>query len=308
MNPSFHFRPNRQSAGGFSLVEMLVALAVSLVLLTLVASVVSNSASVTLTIHNRLAAYHDANMAFDYLAQDFGSLVPSSLTQNTLSIVPDQVAGSTGGTASSMWIVLLGRPASARQSNNVYLNQGVMSAISYRVAYQDPISPTDPAPSKSFALYRSVVTTTPSNFLNQTPGTTWDLYANFWMNYWGTYSAGGNTPLDDYLLGDVVGIQVNLNYSYIPAPTDATPTPGATLISVPVTSGTGEVALTPSGFTGNITSSGANIPLSVNITMTLLRAHGATLYQKGAWSLQKAILQDGIVISRNIPIGTCSVD
>ena len=311
---------------GFTLVETLVALVISVILISMISSMVLSSASATSAIHSRLAAFHDANLALDYLAQDFASLVPANLKLGTMSIYPEKVTGGQAGdTASSVWIMLLSHPASAQQttaSSGIYQNQGAISAVSYRLAYQDPVLSNGPY--KSFALYRSVVplpptsgAVAPSRYLSQANPTD---FHDFWLTFWGTYSTNNNPPLSDYLLGDVVNIQVTLNYSYLANSTDTNLTLMSVQLQNPVdwTFSTSTAAPGAStGFAGNDlvaaanvagANPGANVPISIDVSLTILRAHGALMYQKGAWTLQQAIQQEGVTVSRNLPIQTNSPD
>jgi len=302
---TIRLRPHH--AHGFTLVELLVSLAVALILLTLVASMVSVAANMTTTIHNRLFAFHDANLALDYLAQDLGAIVPPSQSsttgsvqnQTTLTIYPDTVNG-----VSTWWIMCLSRPRGTT-------TPGAVAAVSYRMAYQDPNQSTTGS-TKSFALYRSVITTvgsSPSFFYQP------DLYLGYWQTEWTTYAPSNIVPVDDYLLGNVVGITIKLNYRYYTSSTDTT----GTVVSVPLTSlPNHQVNLTNAGFVvANISGADIpqaqmpNVPLSVDMVFTILRAHGAALYQAqaGPWSaLSYAISHDSISISRNFPILNGPVD
>jgi len=291
----------RLSRDGFSLVEMMVTLVVSLTLVGLIASTVLNAASMTQSIRNRLSAYHDANLALDYLAQDIGSTIAPDLSQSTLSIYPENVTAGTS-VASSLWLMLLSRPGSAHQTSNVYVNQGVVSTVSYRIVYQDIISPTNPHPNKAFTLYRSVITTPTgtTSFFGQS-----DLH-NFWQNYWSTYAPSGSVPLDDYLLGDVVGMQMKVNYDFYPTPTDAVPNPSEIVLATALSQ---NATWTSSGLTGaDISILGSSVPVSLDVSLTVLRAHGAFMLQQGVWTLQQAIARDSIIVSRNLPIRTNALD
>jgi prepilin-type N-terminal cleavage/methylation domain-containing protein len=291
---------NSRRCRGFTLVEMLVSLTVSLIILGLVAVLVFNAANLTSTIHNRLAAFHDSNLALDYLAQDLASILPpsqsisgagTSQTQTTLTITPDTVNG-----VSTWWITFLSRPRGVTPP-------GMVAAVSYRMAYQDP-NQSVVGSTKEFALYRSVVTTinASKSFFNQT-----DLNTGYWSQVWPTYAPSNIIPVDDYLLGNVVGISIKANYRYFQSATDVT----GTIASVPLTS---SLNCTNAGFIGtditNATPSanGPNIPLSIDIIFTVLRSHGAGLYQDGSWTLSQANVRDGITITRNFSLKFNSVD
>jgi len=282
--PELPFRPHRQAGpAGFTLIEMLVALAVAMLLLVLVATITSSSLSLNTLVHGRLLAQQDAKAALDFLERDFDALAPAEKGRTTLTIMHETVDGP-GGTneISSFWITLLSRPVSSSYQNQI-------RTVSYRLLYLDPMVPG--GSNKRLTLYRTELPKTLSGnataFLDVA-----DLHADFWKDYWATHAAdnGGKTLLNDYLVENIVDIQVTLNYLAADgAPASLTLPAGAA------------VRWTSNGFEGTSLTT-ANTPVSITLVLTSLRPAGVKLYESGAMTLATAIRQQGVVLSRTFPI------
>ena len=275
--------PNPARPAGFTLIEMLVALAVAMLLLVLVASITSSSLSMNTLIHGRLLAQQDTKVALDFLERDFDALTPAEKSRTTLSIVQETVAGPGGPSeVSSFWIMLLSRPVGSSY-------QGQIRAVSYRLLYIDPMAPGGAR--KRLTLYRTELPKALSGnataFLDVA-----DLHTNFWKDYWAIHAAdnGGKTLLDDCLVENIVDIKIALNYltaAGIPA-------------SVTLTAGAA-VNWTSNGFEGASLAT-PNTPVSITLILTSLRPMGTKLYESGAMTLAAAIQQQGVVLSRTFPI------
>jgi type II secretory pathway component PulJ len=275
--------PNPARPDGFTLIEMLVALAVAMLLLVLVASITSSSLSMNTLIHGRLLAQQDTKVALDFLERDFDSLAPAEKSRATLSIVQETVAGPGGPSeVSSFWIMLLSRPVGSSY-------QGQIRAVSYRLLYIDPMAPGGAR--KRLTLYRTELPKALSGnataFLDVA-----DLHTNFWKDYWAIHAAdnGGKTLLDDYLVENIVDIKVALNYL----------TAAGTPASVTLPAGAA-VNWTSNGFEGASLAT-PNTPVSITLILTSLRPMGTKLYESGAMTLSNAIQQQGVVLSRTFPI------
>lgn len=281
--------PNRATAtnpacpAGFTLIEMLVALAVAMLLLVLVASITSSSLSMNTLIHGRLLAQQDTKVALDFLERDFDALSPAETSRTTLSIVQESVDGPGGAKEiSSFWIMLLSRPVGSSYP-------GQIRAVSYRLLYTDPMVPG--GAHKRLALYRTELPKALSGnataFLDVA-----DLHTNFWKDYWAILAAdnSGKTLLEDYLVENIVDIKATLNYlTAAGSPASATIPAGAA------------VSWTSNGFEGASLTT-PNTPVSITLTITSLRPLGTKLYESGAMTLATAIQQQGVVLSRTFPI------
>jgi hypothetical protein len=260
----------------FTLVEMILALAVAMLLLVVLLSITMNASSWMTTIQGRASAIHDAQVALDYLERDFVSLIPTDLAQSTLAIVPETVSGPNASAISSFWIMMLCRPVDTSI-------QGATKVVSYRLIYSDPMTPNGVR--KQLVLYRTIVTgTTASTAFNQA-----DLYSGYWKNYWPTYASlnSGKAILDDYLLKNVVDIKVSACCSN-----------NGSLATLSLNS---TLNWTASGFSAsNITT--PNIPLSISVTLTVLTSQGVRLQESGALSLADIIAKEGVVVNRTFPI------
>ena len=275
--------PNRACPAGFTLVEMLVALAVAMLLLVVVASITSSTLSMNSLIHGRLLAQQDAKVALDFFERDIDALAPAEMSRTTLSIVQETLDGPGGANEiSSFWIMLLSRPVGSS-------NQGQITTVSYRLLHTDPMVPGGAR--KRFALYRAklpkALSGSATAFLDVA-----DLHTNFWKDYWATHAAdnGGKTLLEDYLVENIVDIKVKLNYL------DGNGSPA----SVTLPAGAA-VSWTSNGFEGASLPT-PNTPVSITLILTSLRPVGAKLYESGAMTLATAIQQQGVVLSRTFPI------
>jgi type II secretory pathway pseudopilin PulG len=280
---AYRTRPNPACLAGFTLLEMLVALAVGMLLLVLVASITSSSLGINTLIHGRLLAQQDTKVALDFLQRDFDALVPAEKSRTTLSIVQETVDGPGGANQiPSFWIMLLSRPVGGS-------NQGQIKTVSYRLLYTDPMVPG--GAQKCLALYRTelprALSGTTTGFLDVA-----DLHSNFWGDYWTTLAAdnGGKTLLEDYLVENIVDIRVTLNYI----------APDGLPASVTLPAGA-SVSWTSNGFEGASLAT-PNTPVSITLILTALRPMGAKLYESGALTLSKAKDQQRIVLSRTFPI------
>lgn len=276
--------PDRHPArlAGFTLVELLVALAVTLIILAILASVTSSSLNFNRHLHDQLSAKQDGKVALDFFKRDFDALTPAERTRTTLSIVQETVPGPHGSNLSSFWIMLLSRPVNSSL-------QGEIRAVSYRLLYKDPIVPD--GPNKRLVIYRTQLAKTVAGdtkaFLDLP-----DLHAGFWKDYWETYSAdgAGRTLLDDYLVEGIVDIKVVLNFRTKDGEPSSQTLPDGAVVN-----------WTSLGFEGSSLTT-PNIPVSITLILTSLRPEGARLFESGSLPLARAIERHGMVSSRTFPI------
>lgn len=185
-------QPNRMRShrpqSGFTLVELLVATAITAILVILLLGISQN----ILESHRRTISdatlERDAQFALDRLAEDLGTLTrPRLRGAESLHAVVESVAGAV-----SLHLVMV---TNATDSDP----DGVAAsprAISYRVAYQDPVAEGGGWP--AFAMYRSVATATET--FQEAVGAS-NLMGDFWQSR-------PSTQLRDYLIGNVVDFRL----------------------------------------------------------------------------------------------------
>lgn len=283
MRASAPNRANPPGPSGFTLIEMLVALAVAMLLLVLVASITSSSLNLNTLIQGRLSAQRDTKVALDFLERDFDALAPAEKGRTTLTLVHESVAGPGGANEiSSFWIMLLSRPLSSAY-------QGQIRAVSYRLLHLDPMAPG--GSNKRLTLYRTELPKALSGnataFLDVA-----DLHADFWKDYWAIHAAdnGGKTLLNDYLAENIVDIKVTLNFLTAAGIPSSVVLPAGAVVS-----------WTSNGFEGPLLAT-PNTPVSITLILTSLRPAGVKLYESGAMSLDTAIRRQGVILSRTFPI------
>lgn len=267
---------------GFTILELLVACALSMLVLGILTAVVSNSSRLANSTHSRLTVSREAEMALDYLARDISALIPPRSESSTLAFVPESVTGPGSVSVSSFWMLMLSRPPSQAA-------RGALAGVSYRLLYLDPLVPG--GSNRTFALYRSVLSAeeTASNL-----ATLSDLHKGYWQTNWSSYLArdSGRTILGDYLAGNIVGIKVTFQYRDM----------------------TGKLQrLTPAkqvtwNYLG-LSLDGDSAPESaldrqiegIEITLTMLSVEGCTLLDSGVLPLDVVIQRYGTTVTRLIP-------
>ncbi len=176
-----------RQAKGFTLVEVLVACAISMVLLLILVGIVSQTTAVSKKANSALLAFNAASSALDLIAHDLESLAVTRQPFEFLQTVKEDVDEVTGVTRLLMLSV-------ASQDNTDEADAGQVRAISYRLLHQDPVSAG--GSEKVYGLYRSAATAknTFETFSGQP-----DLTAPF-----GALAVS----LDDFVVGNVVDFQV----------------------------------------------------------------------------------------------------
>jgi prepilin-type N-terminal cleavage/methylation domain-containing protein len=156
------FKSNRQNLcryrRGFTLLEVLVATAVSVLLLTLLLSATQGISSNYSRTMGSVIREGNSAFALDQIVQDLeGLVVPNFPKAEALRLVPETVEG----TQNAAWLTLLSTCTDDDTSDTSGLESaknfnGATRAISYRLAFQNPISESS-ANDKSYAIYRAVV-------------------------------------------------------------------------------------------------------------------------------------------------------
>ena len=131
--------PSTELPRGFTLVELLVSLAVASLLVVMVATITSSASSASALILDRLSAQQDAKVALDFFEKDFAGLAQTESARTTLTIVPETLPGRMesgsqqgldpeDGAAEikSFWIMMLSRPVG-------FSEQGALKGVSYKM-------------------------------------------------------------------------------------------------------------------------------------------------------------------------------
>jgi type II secretory pathway pseudopilin PulG len=173
----------------FTLVELLVAMAVGILLLLVTISIVGQSSQVTRQTTAGLLATSAAASAVDLIATDLESLASSS-PGTILEMVPLTSINSFGEYGELFFLAIPG------SDNAAEADRGQVRAVAYRIVDQDPIRAggTNPTP----GLYRTIIDTesTFTTFLGIE-----DLAQAF---------AAVPPSLDDFLVGDVASLEVRV--------------------------------------------------------------------------------------------------
>ena len=191
--------------------ELLVAVSVAALLLVLLVSVISRSLQLSQRSADAMTSCSSAATAIDLIATDLSSLAVTKQPFEYLQAFPE--TDPFQGIQPMRLMMLIDSAEDSAQPSpsgtNTYPDSGQVHAVSYLLAWQNPISSATPAPANSsiFGLYRQVapVVDTFSSVL----GTT-DLYKSLYS------SPGGNIikfmpippALASFVAGNIVDLQV----------------------------------------------------------------------------------------------------
>ena len=183
---------------GFTLLELMLAMAVTALLLVLLASVASQGLQNSRQINETVRMQSDATAALGMIASDLQALAIDVRPIEVLECQAETVRG-----VNSSWLMGLSRvydnPGSNKQQNF-----GELRAFSYRMAYGDPVTGGTSGNTCVYGLYRKALTTgtTRSSILgamlaNPDQG----LSMNYWNQTDATTGKSNATPgTDDYLV------------------------------------------------------------------------------------------------------------
>ncbi len=187
---------------GFTLVEVLVGSFITAILLMLLFRVVTGAMSAWQNGSARLQTNADARLALDLIARDLQSFVArqtsASVNQEWLYSGPDDVDLSVGSGSASLpmsWLLFFA-PSVDRPSGQ----EGDIVALSYKVAYQDPITTNALESLKMFGLYKTMIDTT-NTFVNALG------QANILSGFW---ESGAWNPIEprNFIIPNVIDFQV----------------------------------------------------------------------------------------------------
>ncbi|MDF3129927.1 type II secretion system protein [Kiritimatiellaeota bacterium B1221] len=156
-----------QRRQGFTLVEVLVSSFLTLIVMGMLFAVLMGTINAWESGTSRLRSSGDARLALDILKTDLESMVVRQTQYNQEWMFFGPLT-ENGVTAS--WLMFFA-PSLDREEGQ----DGDIVALSYRVAYQDPISTSNISP--IFGLYKSMVNTTNTfeNVLGQT-----NIHSGYW--------------------------------------------------------------------------------------------------------------------------------
>jgi prepilin-type N-terminal cleavage/methylation domain-containing protein len=192
-HPSPASRPKQPPLpGGFTLLEMLTAMAISMILAGALLVICSHVMDIWRKGQNRLRANFDMRIALDILATDLESAVLKSEDYELLHSVPMNNVGTGGKQAlRASWLMFFSAPFYKSSGN-----PGDITAISYRLAYQDSLQAGGPNP--IFAIYRSV----------KDPRTTFDSVLGKPNIRTGFWDGQATNTLADFLVPNVVDFSI----------------------------------------------------------------------------------------------------
>lgn len=164
--PSF----TKQVRRGFTLVELLVALAITAVIVAMLVTITATALDGFTTSRNQVKAAREAKSAFDQLSRDLESLVVRADNNfEWLWVATDSDApGPNGNTSPSSAQAVFFTAATDRYNGQLNTQQdrgGDVSTAAYKLLYRDPVSNSENPNFSSFVLYRQLIN--PDETFNQ---------------------------------------------------------------------------------------------------------------------------------------------
>lgn len=196
-----------QRSNAFTILELLVATAVSLLLVTILLSAIQGISSSYSRTQANITRMGDASFALDQLVQDLeGYVIPNFAQGEGIRVTSENVEDSPN----AVWLTLLTTATDADDSDPTPGGTdnftGATRAVSYRMVHKNTIDGTASDP--SYAIYRSIASAK-HTFDNITTTTT-----NLQSQYWSAL-AGSNPPLpanpphlDTFLAENIVAFSV----------------------------------------------------------------------------------------------------
>ena len=147
---------------GFTLVELLVALAVTAVIVAMLVTITATALDGYTTSRNQVKAAREAKAAFDQMSRDLESLVVRSGNDfEWLWVSSDQDSpGPTGSKSPNASRAVFFTAATDRYNGELNTTQdegGDVSTVAYRLLFRDPVSGSDDEEFASFILYRQLI-------------------------------------------------------------------------------------------------------------------------------------------------------
>ncbi|MBK1833255.1 prepilin-type N-terminal cleavage/methylation domain-containing protein [Roseibacillus ishigakijimensis] len=153
---------SQSSRKGFTLVELLVALAVTAIIISMLVTITATALDGYATSRNQVKAAREAKAAFDQMARDLESLVVRSGNDfQWLWISTERnPPGPNGNPSPNASRAVFFTAATDRYDGDLNSSQdrgGDVSTVGYRLLYRDPVSDTDNEDFASFILYRQLI-------------------------------------------------------------------------------------------------------------------------------------------------------
>ena len=146
---------------GFTLVELLVALAITAIIVGMLVTITATAVDGYTTSREQVKAAREAKAAFDQLSRDLESLVVRSGNDfEWLWISADEAPGPANNTSPNATRAVFFTAATDRYDgalNSTSDNGGDVSTVGYRLLFRDPVSDTDNEEFASFILYRQLI-------------------------------------------------------------------------------------------------------------------------------------------------------
>jgi prepilin-type N-terminal cleavage/methylation domain-containing protein len=154
------FSPKR--AKGFTLIELMVAMAITTVIVTVLVSITGVALDTWQRGRAEIRASRQAKSMLDTMAKDFESLVSrrGNNFEWLYSKVESQLPGPSANMSSNAAELVFFTAATDRYQGQIGTADdlgGDVSCVSYQLQYQDPVKGTEEENSSTFVLYRLLV-------------------------------------------------------------------------------------------------------------------------------------------------------
>lgn len=275
------------SRSAFTLLELLVASAVSIILLGVVVSVIQAIGTGQQQTMGGVQREGDLGLAADQLILDLEALsLPNKAGSEALRSLPETIEEAEG-----TWLMML---TSALDRDNAGggtedLNRhGATRAVSYRLARQDPLGAGGSR--AIYAIYRAIASS--SHTFTHATGTT-NLHDDYWTGIDSLAdpvpAPGPPTAAENFLAANVVAFSVRFQRADNGEWTSAEDAIRIGRDGAGILGGDGSLSptgLVPGGFT------------QAEVSLTVLSPQGATLLESGAIQMPEAIQRFGETVVR----------
>lgn len=177
---------------GFSLLELLVACALSILIVSVIVTMASDSLNIFRTTGNRLRANSDASVALDLIALDLQAFASQNSPFESMHCTPLEAIEQGHG----HWLMFLSVP------DDEAADPGKTRAISYKLAFQDVLTGGSGEP--GYGLYRFAASS--AETFAHAVGLR-DLLADYWSS-----RATLATARENCLIGNVVCFGIVFSY------------------------------------------------------------------------------------------------
>lgn len=151
--------PKRPRGRGFTLAELLVAMAITVLLLTILVSVTSVALDGWRVSRNKVRAARQAKAALEQLSRDFESMVIRSGNEFEwfFAETENNPPGPSDNKSPNAARLIFFTAATDRYNGAIDSGSGDVSTVGYRLFYKDPITGQKNTEYDVFALYRKLV-------------------------------------------------------------------------------------------------------------------------------------------------------